>query len=392
MIPSFLFCIIHMDNINKQQLWRSRIAIAFHFLFCGFIFASWAARIPSFKIQFNLNEADLGATLFMLPLGSFIALPFAGWAVDRFGSKWMMVISTIAYVAALNFLPYMPSVFHLAFILFFFGFIGDVMNIAMNTQGVDIQHLFQKPILSSFHAMWSLGALLGAVIGGFTLEENLSTATHYWIVAIPVIAITLFSLPFLIKKDTEKEKEKKLFVLPEKELWMIGIVCLFSTLCEGAMADWSALYYQEAQGVTNVVSTAGFTAYAFAMTIGRFAGDKLILMLKYKKVLLLDGLLIAGGMLIALSVSNPIIIMFGFALVGFGVSTIIPIAYSVAASSKTMKASIALAAVSTIGFSGFLIGPPLIGFIAHETGLRVALLLVAILGIAILWLGRKFAH
>ena len=119
---------------------------------------------------------------------------------------------------------------------------------------------------------------------------------------------------------------------------------------------------------------------------------RLILLLKYRKVVLLDGLLIAGGMLFALATSNAMLIILGFGLVGFGVSTIIPIAYSVAASSKTMKASVALAAVSTIGFSGFLIGPPVIGFIAQETGLRIALLLVAILGIAIIGLGRRFAR
>lgn len=378
--------------MNKQQLWRSRIAIALHFLFCGFVFASWAARIPSFKQQFQLDEADLGATLFMLPLGSFLALPFAGWAVDKFGSKWMMVTNTVLYVLVLNALPFATSIYELAVLLFLFGFIGDVMNIAMNTQGVDIQHLFQKPILASFHAMWSLGALIGALLGGYVIQHHYSTYLHYLIVAIPVILISIGSLPLLIKKDGEKEKDKKLFVLPEKELWLVGIVCLCSTLCEGAMADWSTLYYQQSAGISNIVSTAGFTAYAFAMTAGRFVGDKLILMLKYRKVVLLDGVLIAGGMLMALSTSNAFMIMSGFALVGFGVSTIIPIAYSVAASSKTMKASVALAAVSTIGFSGFLIGPPLIGFIAQETGLRLALLLVAILGVAILVLGRRFAR
>ena len=381
-----------MNNNTIKQLWKSRIAIALHFLFCGFIFAAWAARIPSFKSSFQLNEANLGATLFMLPLGSFLALPFAGWAVDKFGSKWMMVLSTVAYVLVLNLFPYAPSIFQLALALFVFGFIGDVMNIAMNTQGVDIQHLFQKPILSSFHAMWSLGALLGALVGGFTIQHELSTATHYMIVGLPVVLLSISSLPLLIKKDGAKEKDKKLFILPEKELWLVGVVCLFSTLCEGAMADWSTLYYQQSQGQTNLVSTAGFTAYAFSMTIGRFAGDKLILLLKYRKVVLLDGLLIAGGMLLALATSNAILIILGFGLVGFGVSTIIPIAYSVAASSKTMKASVALAAVSTIGFSGFLIGPPVIGFIAQETGLRIALLLVAILGIAIIGLGRRFAR
>ena len=362
------------------NLVRARYAVSLLFFFCGLIFTSWASRIPAFKDLFRLNEAELGGVLFMLPLGSFIALPFAGWAVDRYGSRIMAPLSMIGYALALFALSLSPSVFMLSLTLSIFGFIGDTVNIAMNTQGLDVQRAMDRPILSSFHAMWSVGALIGALIGGWTLQRNMGTGTHFLIILIPVGILSILDHNYLLPHDEPPQTGKKLLAIPDKALMLIGIICLCSTLCEGAMADWSALYYKEVLTDPTRVSTTGFTGYAFAMALGRFSGDRLIRALGYKKVLMLDALLIAGGMALALAFRLPAMVILGFGLVGFGVSTIIPIAYSMAGKSSTLRPSVALAAVSTVGFTGFLIGPPVIGFIAHEVGLRTALLLVTLLG------------
>ncbi len=367
----------------------SRYAVAVLFFFCGFIFSCWASRIPVFKETFGLNEAELGGVLFMLPLGSFIALPFAGWAVDRFGSRFMSVLSIILYAACLYSLSWCTSVFALSVALFFFGFMGDNVNIAMNTQGLDVQHAYDKPILSSFHGLWSIGALCGALVGGWSLKRQMSTSEHYLVILFPILIGTVITYFFLIPHDDKKEEGKKLLAMPDKALMIIGIICLCCTLCEGAMADWSALYYKQVVNDVTKVSTTGFTAYAFTMAVGRFFGDRLISVLRYKKVLILDGILIASGMTLALASTIPMLVIIGFAMVGFGVSTIIPISYSMAGKSKTLKPSVALAAVSTIGFTGFLIGPPIIGFVAHETGLRLALGIVAVLGVAVFLLTKR---
>jgi MFS family permease len=371
-------------NINY-----SRYTVAVYFFFCGLLFSSWASRIPTIKEAFGLNEAELGAVLVMLPLGSFIALPIAGWAVHKVGSRWMTMFSCIGYALMLYVVSIGSTVFMLSLSLFFFGFMGDLLNIAMNTQGLDVQHRYKKPILSSFHGMWSLGALAGALVGGWTLKRNLSTTEHFLLIMFGVIIISLLLVVFLIKADDKEEEGKKLFVMPDKALWLIGMICFCCALCEGAMADWSALYYKEVINDPGRVSTTGFTFYIFAMALGRFSGDRLLMWLHYRRVLMLDSLLIAGGLTLALAFRNPILVIAGFALVGFGVSTVIPIAYMLAGKSKTMKASVALAAVSTIGFTGFLIGPPIIGFIAHQTGLRIALLLVLLMGLFIYFLSRR---
>ena len=362
---------------------HARYAVSLLFFLCGVVFTSWASRIPAFKEQFHLNEAELGGVLFMLPMGSLIALPFAGWAVDRVGSRLMSTLSLLLYAVALYVLSLSPTVFALSVALFAFGFIGNTVNIAINTHGLDVQHLLAKPILASFHAMWSVGALCGALLGGWTLRHNYSTGTHYLIVLMPLALLSVASYYFLLSVDDEQHESKKLFALPDKALMLIGVICLCSTLCEGAMADWSALYYQSVLEDATVKSTTGFTAYAFTMSIGRFTGDKLIHWMGYRKVLMMDALLIACGMGLALASSLPVLVIIGFALVGYGVSTVIPIAYMVAGRSKTMRPSVALAAVSTVGFTGFLIGPPVIGFIAHEIGLRSALALVILLAISV---------
>ena len=372
-----------------NRLFPSRIAVSSLFFFMGFIFASWASRIPVFKNQFHLNEAELGTVLFMLPLGSFIALPFAGWSVDRFGSRIMGVISTSAYGLALYALSQSQTSFSLSVLLFIFGFFGDTVNISMNTQALDLQTAYRRPILSSFHALWSLGALSGALLGGWTLKTQIGTEMHFLMVAIAVGVLCFLSWFYLMPHDGSKEKGNKLLALPDRSLLLIGVVCLCCTLCEGAMADWSALYYNEVKVDTTTISTTGFTAYVLMMAMGRFSGDRLVMAMGYRKVLIMDGILVAGGMALALALKQPWLVIAGFGLVGFGVSTVIPIAYTAAAKSETMKASVALAAVSTIGFTGFLIGPPLIGFIAHEIGLRAALALVILLGILIIGLARR---
>jgi MFS family permease len=208
-------------------------------------------------------------------------------------------------------------------------------------------------------------------------------------VMIPVMIISVLLFGFLIPADDKAEEGKKLFAMPDRALWLIGLICFCCALCEGAMADWSSLYYQEVVNDPGRISTTGFTAYIFAMTLGRLMGDRLLIWLHYAKVLMLDSLLISLGLVLALGFHSQVFTIIGFALVGFGASTVIPIAYMLAGKSKTMKASVALAAVSTIGFTGFLIGPPIIGFIAHQTGLRVALLLVLLMGLTIFFLSRR---
>jgi MFS family permease len=368
---------------------KYHIAVSWYFLCCGLVFSSWAARIPSVKDLFGLNEASLGAILFMLPLGSFLALPIAGWAVHRFGSRGITALSAIGYALLLVMIGYCSAVWQLSVVLFFFGFFGDFLNISMNTQGLAVQRIVDRPVLSGMHGLWSVGALLGAVIGGWSLRADWSTLEHLAWVALVCAVLSVLLYAWLVTEQSSATGPQKLFVRPERALLLLGLICFCTAVCEGAMADWSSLYYRQVMRDPGGVSTTGYTAFTFAMAAGRLMGDRFIQRLRYRKTLMLNGIFIALGLSIALGFPSPATVIVGYALVGIGVSVVIPIVYMVAGKSGKMAPAAALAAVSTVGFTGFLAGPPVIGFIAHETGLRLALVTVLVLGLLITGLAWK---
>ena len=357
-----------------------RISISLYFYFLGFIFSSCASHIPSIKDKFSLTEAELGAVLFMLPLGALAALPFSGWLVHKFGSKAMSIASALTYTMLLYAIAMADSILVLSIILFGFGLIGNFGNIAMNTQGISIQHKIHKPILSSLHAMWSIGAFSAAAITGWMMKAGYSMAQHYIMVSILTTLVVLIGAYFLIPDEVVDDVSAKVFVLPNKKLILLGMICFCVAMSEGAMTDWSSLYFRQIIHKLNTVSTTGYTAFAMCMALGRLMGDKLVQSFKHSTVLKTNGLLILVGMILSLSMTYPATVIIGFALVGFGASSVIPIVYMLAAKTKEMAPSAALSAVSSVGFTGFLVGPPSIGFIAHEVGLRSALIIVAFLG------------
>lgn len=367
----------------------SRIAISSYFYMLGFIFSSWASRIPQVKDKFQLNEAELGAVLFMLPLGALAALPFSGWLVHKLSSKWMSIVTALVYTVLLYLIATATTIFSLSVVLFGFGLMGNFGNISMNTQGISIQHQINKPILSSLHAMWSIGAFSAAAVSGWTMRMGYSTSIHFLIVSLMAAFIIIVGSFHLIPDEGLGDETSKVFVLPNRKMVLLGIICFCVAMSEGAMADWSSLYYRQIIHQLNTISTTGYTAFAMCMAAGRLAGDRLVQSFKHATVLKANGILILTGMTLSLSFDYPMTVMIGFALVGFGVSSVIPIVYMLAAKSKDMAPSAALAAVSSVGFTGFLVGPPLIGFIAHEIGLRMALIIVALLGAMIFLLSKK---
>lgn len=365
-----------------------RIAVSVFFFLAGCLFSSWASRIPTVKDRFHLNEAELGAVLFMLPIGSFIALPFAGWWVSKFGSRFTTTLAALCMSVLLITLGFCNTVAQISVTLFAFGFFADTMNIAANTQALDVQDIYQRPLMSSFHGLWSLGAMTGAVTGGWMMKINAGMNAHFLGLGIPSIILSIIFYFYLVNKDQVKTSAV-IFAWPDKSLMLLGAICFCCTLCEGAMADWSSLYYRQVLQDAGGVSTTGYTAFTLTMATGRLIGDRVIHWLGNRTVLIGDGLLIAGGLALALGVQNPVAVIAGFSMVGLGVATVIPIVYTLAGSNKKMSPSVALAAVSTVGFTGFLFGPPVIGFIAHETGLRLALVLVLVLALVIVVLAGK---
>jgi MFS family permease len=349
------------------------------FFMCGIDFASWASRIPDVKEKLLLSDASLGTILLFAPIGSIVALPMAGAIIDKLGSRKITTIATFIYMLSMPFIGFSNTKTQLMAALFCFGFGGDLLNIAMNVQAVGVEKIYQKTIMASFHGVFSIGFMLGFALGGVVANAHISMGIHLAILGILTFVVGLLSYNFLLKTDEKPEQEQPLFALPDKSLWILALICLCGMMGEGAMADWSALYFKNLPDNHITFITAASTAFSVMMVFGRFLGDSIADKIGVKNMILVNCLLYGLGMIIALGISSPISVILGFGITGLGLSTIVPLCYSEAGRSKTMSSGLALAAITTVGMLGFLFGPVLIGYLSEMTNLRMALSLLILL-------------
>lgn len=366
-----------------------RIAVSAFFFVGGLTFSTWASRIPDIKAALHLSEAGLGLVLFALPVGQLISLPLSAWLSARFGTKTVMLIASVLYPLTLVLLASAGSVTQLVMALFLFGIWANMINIAMNTQAVGVENIYGRSIMASFHGLWSLAGFTGAVLGTFFVSVGLTPLIHFSIICAVTGIIVLLSFKNTLPNDTSKKDSKPVFVKPDKGILILGLIAFSCMVCEGAMADWSGVYFQKVVESPAKFITIGYVAFTATMATGRFVGDWLVTKFGVQRMLQLSGTIITTGLLVAVIFPNLISATTGFLLVGFGVSSVVPIVYGLAGKSTVMSASSALAAVSTIGFLGFLIGPPLIGFIAQVAGLRLSFALIAVLGFGTTILAAK---
>ncbi len=357
-----------------------RIAVSSFFFLAGICFASWASRIPDIQNKLQLNSAALGGVLLCLPIGLLTSLPVAGFLVAKYGSRIIVMMAAILYSCTLPMLGFAGSVTQLMITLFFFGFGGNMMNISVNTQAVATEGLYHKPIMASFHGVWSMAGFTGAAIGTAMVHFGLLPPYHFLcITGLAALILVIFSGK-LIHHDGDRDDKQPIFAKPDKSILNFGFIAFFSMVCEGAMFDWSGIYFAKVVQPDHSLITVGYTAFMCTMATGRFVGDWVAFRLGMKTMLQLSGLLTAGGLLLAVIFPQFITATIGFLIVGAGVSSIIPMIYSAAGKSKIMSPGVAIAAVSTIGYLGFLFGPPFIGFIAQATSLRISFGLIAVMG------------
>jgi MFS family permease len=367
------------DAINKLML---RIAVGAMFFMAGLSFSSWASRIATVQQTLGLSDAGLGAVLFALPVGLMCSLPFSGWIITKIGSKKLAIGALLVYAAALVSLGLAQNTFQLIVCLLCFGFSSNSVNIAVNTQAVATEQLYQRPIMAFFHGLWSLAGFIGAGIATFIMIANRISPFHHFTIMLVVIAIGV-AVAARYLKDDKVTDAGPVFVMPDKSLITLGIIAFCSMICEGAMFDWSVIYFKKVVLAPVELEGIGFTTFMLTMAGGRFVADWFAHKFGLKRTLQVSGSLTATGLLIAVAFPYVYTAMAGFLLVGAGVSSVVPMVYSAAGKSKTMSPGVALAAVSTIGFMGFLVGPPIIGFIAGIATLRASFILIACMGISV---------
>lgn len=371
-------------DVKASYLVRIRWAVSLFYFAMGLCFATWASRIPHIKAALDLSDGQLGTILFALPVGQLTMMYFSGKLVTRFGSHRILPFSILMYTFSLTNLGLAINAWQLALGLYAFGIFGNLTNIAVNTQGVYTEGLFKRTIMSSFHGMWSLAGFTGALVGLGMLALDLNTYSHFLIVGFIAFLLIAFNFKFLIKaKETIRAEKKKGFQKPDKSLVLLGIIGFCSMASEGIMFDWSGVFFKDIVRAPGALVVLGYTSFMIMMASGRFVGDRLINKFGRKMVMQISGVMISTGLFIAVLFPHLILATIAFMLVGLGVSTIVPTLYSIAGKHPTIPTGEALTAVSSVSFLGFLMGPPVIGYIAELSSLRFSFAFIGIFGFVI---------
>ncbi|MGM0390441.1 MAG: MFS transporter [Bacteroidota bacterium] len=372
-----------MESIKNQ-----RISLSLYFFMAGFGFATWASRIPTIKMDFDLNEAQLGNLLLAMPISSLLGLPISGWLVSKFDSRFPLQISFILFVLSLALIGIADSMLGVIFGICLFSFCMRILNIAMNTQSLSLQKSFDKKIIGSFHGLWSTGGLAGVGFSTLMIKLNVLMDTHLIVVAVFSLLTSLFVYRFLLKKDRAVEGNKLILGKPDKFILYLGILVFFAAVCEGGMFDWSGVYFKEV--IKEDLFTLGYFIFMVFMALSRFFSDKIIERTGMKKMYVISSSFISAGILLMILFPYFWPAIIGFSLTGIGVAAIIPMTFSLAGTSKKYSAGMAISIIATYGIVGMLLGPPLIGYLAHLFNLRISFILLLFSGLMLIPISQLF--
>lgn len=369
-----------------------RIAVCVFFFVNGFLYANWTARLPEVQSFFNISNTMLGTLLFTTAVGAVIAMPFTGWLTVKYGSKRITQVAGFFFCFLIPFLILSSNLALASIAFFLMGFCAGSMDVAMNGQAVFVERGYDKPIMSSFHAVFSIGMALGAGAGALFTKFDFTLLHHFMLVAGLGLFANLWASFNLIDDTPSKSavaEETSHFMLPTKAVLPLGIIAFCGMTGEGSMSDWSAIFMNKVVGKSEFFSALAFGSFGTAMTIGRVFGDRLTERLGKDKLLIYSSLCAMGGMALVIGIISEWTALAGFFLVGLGLSNVVPIIYSTAGNIKGVKPSVGIAMATTVGYAGFFVGPPTIGFLSDQYGLRWGMSFVLILFFAMLILVMK---
>lgn len=369
--------------IGIVAAWR---AVAAMFILNGALFGIWASRIPAVRDRLELSHEQLGYGLLFMAAGAVCSFPVTGRLVDRFGAVAITRIIAVLYTLSLIFLGLADGFWTLAAFLFIFGAFHGSMDVAMNAWAAEVEQAYDKPVMSSFHAMWSLGAGLGALSGYAAVQVGWSVLLHFLLAGGVVVGLALALSWVRWVSKRSGSSQGAVFALPSGALILVGFTALCGALGEGAVADWSAIYLRDMTGAAESVAALGYAVFSVAMVAVRLAGAMAITRFGPVATARFGGFCAALGVFAVVSAMTSSPALAGFALMGVGYAVIMPLAFSRAANDPHVPPGQAIASVATLGYGGLLIGPPLIGFLAELLGLRLAFAVLLPLAILIMFL------
>jgi MFS family permease len=366
-----------MNIPTNRATW---IAVSAMFILNGALYGIWASRIPAMAARHDLDAGELGLLLLLLAGGAIAAFPLAGRFADRVGAAYITLRIAVAYTVALALAGLAPGIVTLAIALALFGATHGAMDVAMNTWAGEAERHIARPVMSSFHAMFSLGAGLGAASGFGAEHFGVDIATHFIAAGTVVAVLTLYlSRIGWVSPAQDNVSGTPLFPLPKGPLVAVGLIAFCTSMGEGAMVDWSALLLIETSGVTPASAALGYSVFSIAMVITRLLGDQATRAFGSTPTARVAGMIATLGAVSAAASTSYGVTLVGFGLMGVGYAVIMPLAFSRAARDPHLPPGTAIASISTLGYGGLLLGPPLIGFAADSTTLQTAGGMLAIL-------------
>jgi MFS family permease len=376
----------------------NRIAVSTFFFVNGFLYANWTSRLPELQRFFRLDNAQLGSVLFCIALGSMMAMPLAGWLGSRFGSDKIVKISALLFCLSIPLVSFSQNEWMIRLCFFFLGAASGSMDVTMNGQAVLIERLWGKIIFSSFHAIFSIGMALGAASGGVFSHLKIPLTSHLIGTAVIGAGMIIWASAKLLrdvseKQETDEQPKTTVNLAALKAILPYGIVAFCCMTGEGSMVDWSAIFMNKVVKQSEVISAWAFGTFGTAMTIGRVMGDYFTEKLGKERLMLLDTVLSILGLSLVVIFVAPWSTFVGFFLVGLGLSTIVPIVFSSAGNLKNISPSAGISMATSIGYAGFFVGPPTIGYLAESFGLRIGFVFVLslfmLMGVVLILITQK---
>lgn len=330
--------------------------------------------MPFARGNTGVNEAQLGTLLLCLGVGALIAMPVTGWLTSRFGCRRVILVAVALVIISTPWLSVLSDPLLLALALLVFGVGIGVTDCAMNIQAILVEKQAEKPVMSGFHGMYSVGGIAGAGFMTLLLAMGFSVLTGCLLAVAAVIIMTLVSASGLL--TYANPAEGPVFAVPRGSVLIIGIICFAVFLTEGTVLDWSAVYLTDVRAIPASLGGLGYTCFAIAMTVARLTGDRIISSLGRLPVMLGGALVAAAGMAMVTFIDSWPLALLGYTLVGAGCANIVPVMFSAAGRQTVMPQAVAVPAITTLGYLGVLSGPAVIGYVAHYTHLAFSFSLI----------------
>ena len=364
---------------SSRSLLPARVALPILFILLGAVFATWAARIPPLRDALQLGAAELGLVLLCSGVGAVLSFPLAAWLLARHGARHAALWSGLALLIALPCLALAPHMGWLMLAMFVLGSAASCFDVAINAIGAEVERVAGRSIMSMLHAWFCLGTFSGALLGSAMAGLQVSPLWHFCLLSViflPPLWLSYLALP---ADQIDPAAPRQQFALPHGALVALGMIAFCGAMIEGSIGDWSGIYLIDHLGAAPGIAPLGYAVFAGMMLLARLVGDRLKDRHSARPVLVIGALVASAGVVVVISTAQTGIAFAGFALIGAGVAAVFPFIFSAAGK----EGPTALAAVATMGYSGGLIGPPIIGFLAHGLGLPIAFGFIGVLTLVV---------